>query len=90
MSTLYHTSYSSLVLNAPAGPEKTLSVLVLYFSKNIFNYSILQFYMFLTRLTILKPNFCRSLVVNLRKNHVFELHKAWDLWLSRNKQGLFE
>ena len=30
MSTLYHTSYSSLVLNAPAGPEKTLSVLVLF------------------------------------------------------------
>ena len=29
MSTLYHTSYSSLVLNAPAGPEKSLSVLVL-------------------------------------------------------------
>ena len=29
MSTSYHTSYSSLVLNAPAGPEKTLSVLVL-------------------------------------------------------------
>ena len=32
MSTLHHTSYSSLVLNAPAGPEKTLSVLVLSFA----------------------------------------------------------
>ena len=57
MSTLYHTSYSSLVLNAPAGPEKTLSVLVLwifgkeialfgnkcYFAENIFSRKITKY-----------------------------------------------
>ena len=30
MSTSYHISYSSLLLKAPAGPEKSLSVLVLW------------------------------------------------------------
>ena len=33
MSTSYHISYSSLLLKAPAGPEKSLSVLVLCFKK---------------------------------------------------------
>ena len=100
MSTLYHTSYSSLVLNAPAGPEKTLSVLVLFvplYSIIYLNTNIFIRFHFVTHssrevkklVVFMKPNSSISQSTNNEYEISFQMSQCYVIDLHGNLQVVY-